>query len=63
MKNQDKWKLLPAFLQVKGLVKQHVDSFNHFMDVDLKKIVRANNRITSDIDENFFLEYVYEPRF
>ena len=22
---QDKWKLLPAFLQVRGLVKQHID--------------------------------------
>ena len=24
----DKWNLLPAFLKVKGLVKQHLDSFN-----------------------------------
>jgi DNA-directed RNA polymerase III subunit RPC2 len=22
---QDKWKLLPAFLKVKGLVRQHID--------------------------------------
>lgn len=25
---EDKWLLLPAFLKVKGLVKQHIDSFN-----------------------------------
>lgn len=37
---QDKWQLLPAFLAVKGLVKQHIDSFNYFVDVDLKNIVR-----------------------
>lgn len=43
---EDKWTLLPAFLQVKGLVKQHIDSFNYFVDVDLKNIVRANERVT-----------------
>ncbi|BGP51529.1 DNA-directed RNA polymerase III complex subunit Rpc2 [Rhodotorula kratochvilovae] len=53
----DKWDLLPAFLAVKGLVKQHIDSFNYFVDVDLQAILRANARITSDVDPNFFLEY------
>lgn len=37
--SQDKWKLLPAFLAVKGLVKQHLDSFNYFVDVELMNIV------------------------
>ena len=32
---EDKWLLLPAFLKFKGLVKQHIDSFNHFVNVDL----------------------------
>ncbi|KAJ2959681.1 hypothetical protein NQZ79_g4876 [Umbelopsis isabellina] len=54
---QDKWKLLPAFLKVKGLVKQHIDSFNYFVNVDLKKIVKANERVTSDVDPHFFLKY------
>ncbi|KAL8293434.1 hypothetical protein RQP46_000135 [Phenoliferia psychrophenolica] len=53
----DKWDLLPAFLAVKGLVKQHIDSFNYFVDVDLKAILKANARITSDVDPGFFLEY------
>ncbi|BGP27572.1 DNA-directed RNA polymerase III subunit RPC2 [Rhodotorula toruloides] len=53
----DKWELLPAFLAVKGLVKQHIDSFNYFVDVDLQAILRANARITSDVDPNFYLEY------
>lgn len=46
---RDKWNLLPAFLRVKGLVKQHIDSFNYFTEVSLKKIVKTNNLITSDI--------------
>ncbi|KAG8908842.1 DNA-directed RNA polymerase III core subunit ret1 [Tulasnella sp. 403] len=54
---QDKWLLLPAFLKVKGLVKQHIDSFNYFVDVDLKNILAANNLITSDVDPHFFLKY------
>jgi DNA-directed RNA polymerase III subunit RPC2 len=47
--------LLPAFLKIKGLVKQHIDSFNYFCDVDIKKIVKANEMVVSDVDPNFFL--------
>ncbi|KAJ2636153.1 DNA-directed RNA polymerase III complex subunit Rpc2 [Coemansia sp. RSA 1286] len=54
---EDKWQLLPAFLRVKGLVKQHIDSFNYFIEVDLKKIVKANELVTSDIDPGFYLKY------
>jgi DNA-directed RNA polymerase III subunit RPC2 len=53
----DKWNLLPAFLKVKGLVKQHIDSFNHFVDVELRKIVAANHIVRSDADDKFFLKY------
>lgn len=55
---QDKWHLLPAFLKVKGLVKQHLDSFNYFVDTDLKKIIKANQLILSDVDPEFYLKYV-----
>ena len=55
---QDKWKLLPAFLKVKGLVKQHIDSFNYFINTDIKNIVQANNIITSDADTSFYLKYL-----
>ncbi|KAJ1962251.1 DNA-directed RNA polymerase III complex subunit Rpc2 [Dipsacomyces acuminosporus] len=54
---EDKWQLLPAFLRVKGLVKQHIDSFNYFIEVDLKKIVKANELVTSDVDPSFYLKY------
>ena len=49
--------MLPAFLKVKGLVKQHIDSFNYFVDVDIKSILRANNKITSDVDPRFWMKY------
>ncbi|KAL3417661.1 DNA-directed RNA polymerase iii polypeptide [Phlyctema vagabunda] len=54
---KDKWNLLPAFLKVKGLVKQHIDSFNFFVDHEIKDIVKANKRVTSDVDKYFWLEY------
>nr|CAG8580948.1 7796_t:CDS:10 [Entrophospora candida] len=55
---EDKWELLPAFLKVKGLVKQHIDSFNYFVETELKKIVQANDVITSDVDPTFWLKYL-----
>jgi DNA-directed RNA polymerase III subunit RPC2 len=53
---RDKWNLLPAFLKVKGLVKQHIDSYNYFIEVQLKKIVEASSTIYSDADSAFFLK-------
>lgn len=58
LNSQDKWLLLPAFLKVKGLVKQHIDSFNYFVDVDIKNIVKANNKVTSDVDPRFWMKFV-----
>jgi DNA-directed RNA polymerase III subunit RPC2 len=55
---EDKWLLLPAFLKVKGLVKQHIDSFNYFVDHDLKAIVRANSKVTSDVDPRFSFNFL-----
>ena len=49
---------MPAFLKTKGLVKQHVDSFNYFINVDLKKIVKANEKIVSFADPTFYLKYL-----
>ncbi len=54
---EDKFQLLPAFLKVKGLVKQHIDSYNFFVDHDIKEIVRANRTIRSDVQSGFYLEF------
>lgn len=60
---RDKWNLLPAFLKVKGLIKQHIDSFNYFVTTELKQIVEANRRVTSDVDNKFWLEFVRQLLF
>ncbi|KAF7118517.1 hypothetical protein CNMCM5793_008047 [Aspergillus hiratsukae] len=54
---KDKWNLLPAFLKVKGLVKQHIDSYNYFIEVQMKKIVESSSTIRSDIDHNFYIKF------
>ncbi|CAL5350659.1 unnamed protein product [Camellia sinensis] len=53
----DKFQLLPEFLKVRGLVKQHLDSFNYFVRTEIKKIVRANDLITSRVDPTIYLRY------
>lgn len=55
---EDKWKLVPAFLAIKGLVKQHIDSFNYFVNEDIKKIVKSNSKVLSDADPLFYLKYL-----
>ncbi|MCO5610687.1 hypothetical protein L7F22_064928 [Adiantum nelumboides] len=54
----DKFQLLPAFLKVRGLVKQHIDSFNYFVNCEIKKIIhaKANEKITSDVDPNYYIK-------
>lgn len=47
---------MPAFLKGKGLVKQHIDSFNYFINVEIKKIVEANNMVYCDADPLFYLK-------
>ena len=54
----EKWKLIPAFLKVRGLVRQHVDSFNYFIEHDIKHILKANEKIQCGADPNFYLKYL-----
>ncbi|KAM5551410.1 hypothetical protein ABKV19_026309 [Rosa sericea] len=54
---KDKFALIPEFLKVRGLVKQHLDSFNYFVNTGIKKIVRANDRIVSGVDPSIWLRF------
>jgi len=38
---RDKWRVLPYFLKLRGLMKQHIDSFDHFVKVEMKQIVQV----------------------
>lgn len=38
-------------------MKQHIDSYNYFVDVEMKKIMEANQKVDSDIDPTFYFKY------
>lgn len=35
---KQKWKLLPHFLKLRGLMRQHIDSYDYFVNVDINKV-------------------------
>ena len=55
---EEKWRLVPAFLENRGLVHQHLDSFNHFINIDIHKILSANQKLACEADVNWYLKYL-----
>lgn len=53
----DKFQLLPEFLKVRGLVKQHLDSFNYFVRTGIRKIVRANNLMVASRYQHIYVRF------
>ena len=43
------WCMPASFLQVRGVVNQHIASYNHFVTVGLKNILKANALIRSEV--------------
>ena len=43
---RDKYELLPAFLAVRGLVKQHIDSFNYLVEHDVRRASHPTRALT-----------------
>lgn len=56
---KDKWRLVPYFLQLRSLLRQHIDSFDYFIEKEMNDIVQSpsTREIKSDNDPNFFLRY------
>jgi DNA-directed RNA polymerase III subunit RPC2 len=56
---REKWRLLPHFLRLRSLLRQHIDSFDHFVDVDMRQIVGSPSarEIRSDHDPKFYLRW------
>jgi len=41
-------------------VKQHIDSFNYFINREIKEIVKANALITSDVEEDKEVKFFFK---
>lgn len=52
---KDTWVLVKDFLKDQGLEKLHIDSYNHFINVEMPKILEAHRRVTSDADANWYV--------
>ena len=46
------------YSQIKGLIKQHIDSFNYFIEKEIEDIVMANQKVQSEVDSHFYLKYL-----
>lgn len=55
----DKWRLVDLFLEYKGLVTQHIDSYNYFVTQGLKELMGAESNVlvTSEADPKWFLKF------
>jgi len=43
---------------VRGLVQQHIASYDHFVEVELAKIIEANRDVQSEVDPAYRLQFV-----
>lgn len=58
MQDTQRLELVKLFFREKGLVRQHIESFDYFVDHEIKALVRANQMVDSDIDHTFYLKYL-----
>ncbi|OYT61525.1 MAG: DNA-directed RNA polymerase subunit B [Thermofilum sp. ex4484_15] len=49
LSNEDRWVLVEAFIKEKGLVRQHLDSYNDFIERRLQEIVNEQGIIETSI--------------
>ena len=60
----DRWLVIKKFLEEYGLVRQHIDSFNRFIEKELKEIVKTYGVITTprrDIEIRILDVWLGEP--
>ena len=49
LSNKDKWVVLKSLFDEKGLVRQHLDSYNIFIQDEMQNIVDESNEVVPDI--------------
>ena len=53
--NEDKWVLLEKYFKEIGLVRQHLDSFNSFLEITLQQICDETKKIIPDIPDFYIV--------
>ncbi|MFX0169139.1 MAG: DNA-directed RNA polymerase subunit B [Candidatus Hodarchaeota archaeon] len=54
LSSEDRWSVMKSFFSSKGLVRQHLDSYNDFVERRIKQIVSDVGKIEPDI-ENYYV--------
>jgi len=49
LSNEDKWVVLKSLFDEKGLVRQHLDSYNDFIENEMQQIVDESGEVVPDI--------------
>ena len=49
LSNSDKWVVLKSLFDEKGLVRQHLDSYNNFIQLEMQEIVDESGEVIPDI--------------
>ena len=49
LNNTDKWTVLKSLFDEKGLVRQHLDSYNNFIEYEMQSIVDESAEVIPDI--------------
>ena len=49
LSNKDKWVVLKSLFDEQGLVRQHLDSYNDFIENEMQKIVDESGEVVPDI--------------
>ena len=47
--NEDKWLILKSLFDEKGLVRQHLDSYNQFIEAKMQQIVNESSEVVPDL--------------
>jgi DNA-directed RNA polymerase subunit B len=49
LSNVDKWAVLKSLFDEKGLVRQHLDSYNNFIEYEMQAIVDESSEVVPEI--------------
>ncbi|KAK1933437.1 putative DNA-DIRECTED RNA polymerase BETA SUBUNIT [Babesia divergens] len=57
---KDKWRILPCYMGMRGIARQHINSYNNFVQREIKEIVNApsNKMLKSDACKKFYIEFI-----
>jgi len=47
--NEEKWLILRSLFEEKGLVRQHLDSYNQFIEAKMQEIVDESGEVVPDL--------------